>query len=124
MPVVQSDDLSSFLRSNAGQHLRTVAQYDATDHQIHYLREDVAAKYEGADITELFDVLRDDQRRVGSQTEALQMGAHGCTVEVYEQGIILNFSQGPSVGTMVSLDASAGSDLLSFIVRCRQFLEN
>lgn len=122
MSLSASFSLVEFLRSRTGEALRGAAHYDDDTYDILYIREDVREQYTSAEITQIFATLRQEKQTAQYQERALHLGGHRCSVDVYRDGILMNFIQNDFSGTVISLDASVGSDLLNFIDSCLEEL--
>jgi hypothetical protein len=117
MAVETSKSLAAFFRREVGQSLRLVAHYTATSVEFVYLREDLDDEYDERTFRDSFDIHRQDRGAAATQESTIQAGDHHCTLRVYDEAIVFNFSQTDDVGTVVSVTPDVGRDLLTFVTR-------
>lgn len=117
MSIQASRALATFFRQETGDALRLVAHYSDDSLELVYLRDDLERRYDDDDFRETFRNHRKDRRVAASQSEILDAGTQHCTLRVYDEAIVFNFSQTDDIGTIVSLNPDVGQNLLSFITR-------
>lgn len=123
MSTQVSEALAEFFRDEAGQSLRLVGHYTDDSFDILYLRDDLADEYDDGDFEASFEVHRRDQAAAAEQGEVVQAGDQHCTLRVYDEAIVFNFTQTDDVGTIVSVNPAVGRNLLTFITRSLKQLD-
>lgn len=113
----QHEQLVNFLKDRAGPALRVVFQYDSSgeDYEILYMRDNIEKKYSEAELRDHFDTFRRDAYLAGVQETKLGTGGHHCSIRIFDETLIFNFTMGSRYNTIVSLDPSVGRDLLGFV---------
>lgn len=116
-----ANQLVDFLEDQAGDTLRGAVHYTKDDYEVIYLRDDVEALYPDEKLEELFQYYR---RRNAEKSDPapFDLGNRHCSVACYDDAILFHFTQGESVGTVITLDPEAGRDMLSFITDCLEQL--
>ena len=112
------EELVAFLKQRAGDALRGVAHYYEDGYELLYVRDDVAHRYTDDHFEQLFGTIREEMSEQTVQESAYNLGTLHCTMRLFDDGIVLNFSQGERVGTSVSLDPEAASNLTTFTYEC------
>lgn len=120
-----SQSLVNYLERKAGQALRVVFHYNARseEYELLYLREDIKRKYDRDDLEAHFDTFRRDAEVGRIQEGELDTGTHHCSIRVYDKSLIFNFTHHKRSNTIVSLDPTAGRDLLGFIAEALKALD-
>lgn len=118
MPQTTSETLLSVPDRRAGDQLRSVVHYDEAGFDILFLRDDVAERYETAEIERVVEDLR-----LGSFGKAYQekLYVHGrlrCNVRLFEQAVEMHFPHDNFSGTAVAFDFDALSKLDTLISSC------
>lgn len=108
-----SSSFYRYLEATAGCYLRTVVRYERRSWAEVYRREDLANEETVAD--------RAVTRKCRAAGESATDG-HRCTVQVYDEAVLLDFPISGSRGVLVSLDPGAARDLGSFVDRCESRL--
>jgi hypothetical protein len=123
MATEDDDDLVGFLDDVAGRHLRGIVRYHADDYRFLFDRADAGwGPGEQADLEAFVDQFRHAELTETERTEALNVGNHHATVRLYDEAVVLHFPQGEDVGTLVSLDPEAATDLAEFVSACLKYL--
>jgi hypothetical protein len=117
-----SDRLVEFLREKAGPALRVVARYDGDSYEFRFTRDDIESQYSRAELRQHVESFRMDENVGNALERDLHAGDHHCSLRVFDETVILNFTQGAGVGTIISLEPTAGRDLLSFITEALRVL--
>lgn len=117
MAVHASQRLVEFLQDTAGEALRVVFHYDNKheDFEILYMRDDILEEYSESELRDHFDTFRRDAHIGKVQQSKLKTGDHHCSIRVYDETLLFNFTLGSRHNTIVSLDPEVGRDLLSFV---------
>lgn len=118
MAISASRQLVEFLQDQAGSALRSAAHYDTDGYEFLYLRDDVADQYTKDELRVVFETLSNEHATATEQQQVLHLGQHCCSVQVYDEGIMLNFAQTDTVRTLITLDPEAGRNLMTFIKNC------
>jgi hypothetical protein len=114
----ERSEIVRFLKQRAGDNLRGVAHYHEDGYELLYVRDDVARRYDDDRFAELFSTIREEMSERAQQESVYELGRLHCTVRLFDEGIVLNFSQGDRLGTSVSLDPEAASNLTTFAYEC------
>jgi len=118
-----AESVVRFLRDIAGDNLRAVAQYDATDSRRLYLREDLSAAYDDQELDEIVAGLRAEDPQTDAIREMEEAGSLHCTVRLYDRSVTVHVKQRADFGTIVSLDPSAAGQLTSFVSELMRVLD-
>jgi len=110
--------LVRFLDETTVGNLRTVVQYDDEGYDYLYGREDARRLDSDEETAAFIDDLREEEVHEREREEMYNIGHHHCTVRVYDRAVLLHFPQGDEVGTVVTLDPEAASELNRFIALC------
>ena len=113
--------LVAFLKKQAGNHLRGAIHYSKDGYDSLYMREDIEELYSDAKMQELVEYYQ-HQSTVQTAEEPFSLGNCHCNISCYDNAILFHFAQGDDVGTVITLDPEAGSDILGFITRCLKIL--
>jgi len=113
--------LVKFLNDQAGPHLRGAIHYSEEGYDSLYMREDVEELYSDAKMQELAEYYRYQSTAQNSE-EPFSLGNCHCNISCYDDAILFHFAQGDDVGTVITLDPEAGSDILGFITQCLKIL--
>ncbi|WP_435125724.1 hypothetical protein [Halobaculum sp. D14] len=115
MNTRERNPVVAFLETAAGPLLRGAWQYNHDDYYTLYLRDDVADRYSDTDFEALFDALRTSGPRDDVLEQLGEIGRLHCDVRMYDGAVTLHILQRDDVGTLVSLDPDAATDLTSFV---------
>ena len=118
----EASQFVGFLKRQAGENLRGVAHYYEDGYELLYAREDVSRRYDEDRFEELFSTIRKEMSERTQQESVYELGTLHCTVRLFDDGIVLNFSQGDKIGTSVSLDPEVASNLTNFAHECIRHL--
>lgn len=124
MSTQVSRALAEFFEEKTGTALRLVAHYNDESVEFVFLREDLEDHYTEADFERTFAIHRQEKETAVRQESAVDLGRHHCTLRVFDEAIVFNFAQSGGLGTVVSLSPEVGRDLISFITRCLQELDD
>jgi hypothetical protein len=109
--------LVKFLEGQADDYLRGAIHYSEDGYESLYLRDDIAALYTDETMEELCEYYR-QQSKVQNADEPFSLGDCHCNVSFYDDALLFHFSQGDSIGTVVTLEPEAGRDVVGFITEC------
>lgn len=123
MSVRVSQVLAEFFEDEVGDALRLVAHYDADTLDIIYLRDDLEDHYSESDFEQTFAIHRREKEEAIQQEAVIDAGKHHCTIRLFDEAIVFNFSQTDSMGTVVSLSPDVGRNLLAFVTTCLQEID-
>ncbi|MFC3477643.1 DUF7522 family protein [Halobacterium litoreum] len=117
--MTDDEALVEFVRDAAADRLRGVVRYHEDDYRFLYEREDAGwGPSETADVERFVDQFRHAELDEVERTHLLNVGNHHATVRLYDGAVVIHFPQGEGVGTLVSLDPEAASDLATFVSSC------
>lgn len=85
------------------------------------MRDDADALYSEDDLIQLSTYHR-QQSEVQSSEGPFALGNYPCNVSFYDEAILFHFSQGDSIGTVITLEPEAGRDIVGFITECLRLL--
>lgn len=111
-----SKRLVSFLEDRVGTPLRVVFHYDthSDEFEILYMRDDIAESYTREELGTHFESFRQDASIGDFQETALDTGNHHCSIRLFDDTLLFNFTLGERYNTIVSMDPEVGRDLLGF----------
>lgn len=124
MVAHDSDQLVEFLREKAGPALRVVARYDGDSYEFRFVRDDIESQYSREELRQHVESFRIDENVAKALERDLIAGDHHCSIRIFDETVILNFTQGAGLGTIISLDPTAGRDLLAFITEALRVLDS
>lgn len=115
--IKASRALVEYLQDRAGEALRVVFHYDprSEGYEILYMREDIRDEYTEPELERHFDTFRRDSHLAEVQEGELSTGNHHCSIRVFDETLLFNFTHGPDVNTIVSIDPMVGRNLLKFV---------
>ncbi|MFB6161099.1 MAG: hypothetical protein ABEJ61_07980 [Haloferacaceae archaeon] len=116
----QSGDsaLVTFLRQKARTSLRAVVRYDAEGFEVLHARDDVGTRYEPVEVADAIERHRASETVDRRHESVLRAGAHGATLRVYEEAVVVHLPRTDRYGAVVSLDPGAAANCLSFVQAC------
>lgn len=125
MAMRASKRLVEYLQDRAGDALRVVFHYDARNegYEILYMRSDIEDEYTEAELHDHFDTFRRDTELAEVQQSKLHAGDHHCSMRVYGETLLFNFTLGDDVNTIISLDPDVGRDLMGFVGNAMSMLK-
>jgi len=123
MPQESASKLVDFLQEQAGDYLRGAIHYSEDDYVSLYLREDVMDLYSSEKMTELAAYYRQKNKEQTAE-EPFNLGINHCSVNFYDDAILFHFTQGDSVGTVITLEPEAGRNIVGFITECLKRLHH
>jgi hypothetical protein len=121
MPRQSAGRLVEFLEEKTGEHLRGAIHYSEDGYETLYMREDIDARYSDEDLASLSRYYS-QQSKVHNTEEPFSLGECHCNVSFYDDAILFHFSQGDSIGTVITLEPEAGRDIVGFITECLKML--
>lgn len=118
--------LIDYFHQRAGGALRVVFHYDnrSEDFEIMYMRDDIQSEYSERELETHFDTFRRDAHLAEVQQGKLRTGDHHCSIRVYDETLLFNFTLGQRYNTIISLDPDVGRDLLSFVAESMEQLQD
>ncbi|UWG48874.1 Uncharacterized protein HSRCO_2614 [Halanaeroarchaeum sp. HSR-CO] len=114
--------LLTWLQREYGDDLRVLLHYEESEYEWLYRRDDVRAQYDERSFDESVDTYREIEPLVREQSDILDGGALRATVNVYDDIVLLQFPMRPGEGVVVSLEATAGADLVEIVATGLQLL--
>lgn len=109
-------DLVRFLQHKAREYHRGTVQYDGSDIDILYLRDDIREERLLSQIDRMLKRIRPEATSTGERS--FPFGDMHATVRIFDEAIILHFPTGTDTGTVVSLAPETARDLNTFIGEC------
>lgn len=106
------------LRRRAGDLLRSVVHYDESEFDIMYLRDDVAERYNEAEIGHVVEDLRWSSLGKDHQEKLYVHGRLRWTARVFDDAVEVHIPHDELSGTAVAFDHDALSELDSLIGSC------
>ncbi|GGL34636.1 hypothetical protein GCM10009037_17820 [Halarchaeum grantii] len=112
-----SPALPDRLRDRLGDSLRSVVGYTRNDYTVHYLRDDVAADYDDAEIARGVEEMRFESLEAEYVNDlfAERHGELRCNVTFFEDAVELNFPLSETEGLAVAVDADHFARQDSFV---------
>ncbi|WP_132058411.1 hypothetical protein [Halorussus amylolyticus] len=117
-----SERLTDFLENRAGDHLRSVLQYDSDDKTVVHVRDDVADEYSDDDVAAVMQDLRLEAIEKSHQESLYDHGELNCTVRCFDDAIELHFPREEAKGTVVALDADVLEAEAALVGECMDAL--
>lgn len=118
----EEDAVTEFLRRKSGDALRSVAYVTSDGYEFSYVREDVREQYSEEILETIFDDLADEALDAKHEESQYQLGALGCVVRCFAEGIVINFPRGDEPNLVLSMDPAAAAQLHSFVGDCHRLL--
>lgn len=112
-----AEALVRYLSDRGGSMVRSAIYYDEETIEMLYMRDDVQEQYTERDVERIANMLRQEKRRPKLE-ELFELGEFHCSLFGFRDGIVMHFPQGPSRGTLVSLDAQASAQFNEFAAEC------
>ncbi|WP_379732395.1 hypothetical protein [Halolamina salina] len=116
-------ELHQFVKDRAGDAYRTAFHYEGDDWETLYVRDDLATDRLHNQLPDIVERARDTQALLREE-DYPPLGAARATTEVHEDGVILHFPEGPTAGTLVSIDRDAARRLAGFVTRAMSILQS
>ena len=118
-PLPSSEQrLVTRLRTDLGEYLYVVLVYHDESSQLLYLSSRAEQVLRRADesITESHPIVTQIQRSCTNQTagQTLPLGDHRCSLHLYDEWLLLHYSEPPS-GVIIGVDAASASNLRDFL---------
>lgn len=107
------------LRSGAGDSLRTVSYFSASEHTVLYARTDVHGDYDETGLDAVGDDLVLEALSKPQQESLYELGDLRATVRVFEEGSVVGVPISPSRGYAASVDESCTLPARDIVERVR-----
>lgn len=107
------------LRSGAGDSLRTVTHFSASESTVLFSRSDVQADYDGPDIRAIGDDLVLEALSKPQQESLYELGDLRATVRVFDHGTVVAVPVSASRGYAASVDESCPLPATDLVERIR-----
>lgn len=125
MNRTDAERLCTHLRDAVGEHLRVVAFGAADDHEFLYVSDEVVDAYSDRDEMDIRRDVMFENIDSGRLESLYSLGAYRCTVRLFESGLIVTFTEPDTRnGVLVSLDATADPQIVSFVEECHEQLQS
>jgi hypothetical protein len=118
-----AQELASYLDHRAGEALRAVGHYSEDEYEVVHLRDDLRQQYTDEEIQAIVEDLRWESFTKSSQEGQFHLGGLKCSIQAFEEGVVMHFPYDDQHGTLVSLDPGAARDLMQFIDDCLTRIE-
>lgn len=114
------DPLVDFLLSTTGDRLYVVLEYDEDDRDLRYVHEAARERIAAweADLGDIIDAFRADAARNHEREGQFDAGTFYCTLHLFEELILIHFSQPGGRGLLFGYDPEAAANLTSFVELC------
>ncbi|MDZ7701153.1 MAG: hypothetical protein U5J98_03305 [Halobacteriales archaeon] len=112
-----------FVLDRAGDAVRSVVRYDATDSEVLFLRDDVAETYDALGVETVVASLRREGEQAGRQEHVYAHGELNCIVRAFDGGLEMHFPYGDVEGIAVALEPAAAEHLYGFVDDCLEHLD-
>lgn len=119
--MIQNDnELVDFLLQETGDSLYIVVEYGPEQWQFLYVRETVRDRIQewktnAAEIIQHFCL---DARRNTEREELFDVGSFYCSLHLFDELVVLHFSQPDEQGVVFGYDPTAASNLTDFVQLC------
>lgn len=110
-----NNDFVEFLRKEAGDYLRSILYFDGQNHEVAYVRDDVAEEYTERDRERIVESLLAEASARNREEELYVHGELNCIVRSFDRAVELHFPKGVHSGTAVALEPDAARDLSGLI---------
>ena len=107
------------LRSGAGDSLRTVSYFSASENRVLYARTDVGHVYDEPDLDAIGDDLVLEALSKPQQESLYELGDLRATVRVFEEGTVVAVPVSPSRGYAASVDEACPLPARDLVERIR-----
>lgn len=116
----QSNDLVEFLLRETGETLYIVVQYDPESWNIQYVNDAVRQRIAVWEVhfDQIVDEFRRDAERNAKREQLFEVGNFYCSLHVFNDLVIIHFSQPDGHGVIFGYDPQAASNLTSFVALC------
>ena len=104
--------------------LRAVAEYDENGYTIVFMREDVRATYEDADIQNIHGNVVLDTISAEFLEDLFDAGSLTCSLQLFDDAAMCSFPREGYDGLFVSFDADADVSLLSLRRTCERWADD
>jgi hypothetical protein len=111
-------ELAEYLEQRAGDSLRAVGHYSTDDYEIVHLRDDVREQYSDDEIEDIVEDLRWESFAKSTQERQYRFGSLNCSIQAFEEGVVMHFPYDDNRGTLISLAPGAARQLIGFIDDC------
>lgn len=117
-----AERLTTHLRDELGDGLRTVVIVQEDGQEIHYLRNDLRGGYTEHEFAQVVDAFRLDDALIAPEIDDTPVGERRAVVHYHENAFVLQFPFSASESILISINSEAGRHLLQFIEDCRQLV--
>lgn len=122
MSRTAADELATFLESQVGDNLRSVAYYDGEEYDVTYVRDDVASEYSPDEVERVFEDIRLEGFTKPHQEGLYHHDSLNCTMRCFDDAVEMHFALNDRRGIAVAFDAEALSAQRTFVGRCLEVL--
>jgi hypothetical protein len=98
--------------------LHAVGHYSTDDYEVVYLRDDVREQYSDDEIEDVVEDLRWESFAKSTQERQYRLGSLNCSMQAFEEGIVMHFPYDDNRGTLISLEPRAARQLTGCIDDC------
>ena len=112
------DEFIDLLRDIVGPSLRGVFRYCSDDIDILHTRPDVRSQYSPETLSQRHEQFVFENIAKDSLEACYALGAARCTINLFEDAMLVHFMTAPNAGFVVGIDADSDLSLLSFVRAC------
>ena len=116
MPSTGNDQLTEYLKKEAGECLRGVVSYEGDEYDIQYIRNDLRTQRLKSEVDKMIDRLRQESR--SAEHRAFPFGDVNGTVRSFKEAMVMHFPKTQGRGMVVTLDPEVARQLNTFIGSC------
>jgi hypothetical protein len=113
-------NLVDYLHDRAGQSLRGILEYEETDTDTLYLRDDLRETRLQSQIDRMLKRLRPESAR--AEEAAFPFGDLHVTVRCFDEAIILHFPTGRDEGVVIAVEPNVAMGLTTFAKECSELI--
>lgn len=117
------EDLLAAAGDRVGDALRSVASYHEKEHELQYLRDDIAESYSEDEINEVFHELVLSGIGRDYLEGIFHAGRIECMILGFEEAVMFHFAADATSGRFVSIDRDVDLNLDEFISTCKAVIQ-
>lgn len=116
--------LVDFFEERTDGNIRSIIAYGEDEHEVYYIRDDVAGQYDEAEFENSIEDTRLDSlsRPIYESTFSEEHGDLTCLVQAFENAVEMNFIIGDGRGVAVGLDAEALEETHGLVAQARDIV--
>jgi len=118
--AANAERLTQFLLDEVGDQLRSVIYHRGRDHDVTYVRDDVAARYTDEEVAQVVEDLVFDTLDKHHQEGMYVHGDLVCNVRCFEEAVEIHLVLDEHRGIAISLEPTVLLEHQSFVGRCME----